>query len=214
MLLFSSLSLKRVDALSSPGWLEIIWLLSALAFGWNLMFHVNFYFYLALDFPPLSVVLNLVIGTQTDHLDGFRHFSILFWGPRKVFGSSFGETGGNHYKCLQLGWLRFPKIQCGLDLHLSLRGGPTPFEGTTTFCNSTHLSSCKLRNQASRRERREGGGERGWYCTSVLVTNSSCKGAVSDTRVEQSWCAHWLHFYASVIRVGVNAEVTSDLDFM
>lgn len=33
MLLFSRLSLKRVDALSSPGRLEIIWLLSALALG-------------------------------------------------------------------------------------------------------------------------------------------------------------------------------------
>lgn len=36
---------------------------------------------------------------------------------------------------------------------------------------------------------------------------------MSNQRVEASLCAPGLHFYASVVRVGANAEVTSDLDF-
>lgn len=49
---------------------------------------------------------------------------------------------------------------------------------------------------------------------SFLITNTSSKGRCpTDGWIDESWCAHRLHFYASVVRVGVDAEVTTDLDF-
>lgn len=119
---------------------------------------------------------------------------IRFWIPWNVCGPSFADA----LRCA-----KSPFVRAALQLVVHVFLIFISFVSWQRWCNTFLFSS--FVGGKERRDKKAGA----WR-----FSEHRLRGAVSVRLIEQSWCAHRFHFYASVDRVGVNADTASSSSFI